>query len=117
MTTARNDLTKSSRVESDGKDPTVGRTNDLLAKSLFQYRNGCVWVTTRPHHPNFTENMLDKSLHGYIRAAKDIHNVDMLFLAIDKDLLRQVAAVHHLRIVQEKTLVQWVPSDLLVVCI
>ena len=41
----------------------------------------------------------------------------MLFLATDKDLLRQVAAVHHLKIVQERTLVQWVPSDLLVVCI
>ena len=35
-------------MKSDGKDPTVGRTNDLSAKSLFQYRNGLVWVTTRP---------------------------------------------------------------------
>ena len=117
MTTAQNDLTNSSRVESNGKDPTVGRTNSLLAKSLFQYRNGRMWVTTRPHHPKFTKNILDKLLQGYIRAAKDIHNVDMLFLATDKDLLWQVAAVHHLKIVQERTLVQWVPSDLLVVCI
>ena len=62
MTTATNDLTKSSRVESDGKDPTVGRTNDLSAKSSIQYRNGCVWITTRPHHPEFIENILDESL-------------------------------------------------------
>ena len=49
---------------SDGKDPTVGRTNDLLAKSLFQYRNGRVRVTTRPHPPEFADNILDKSLQG-----------------------------------------------------
>ena len=54
MATAKNDLTKSSGVESDGKDPTIGRTNDLSVKSLIQYRNGCVWVTTRPHYPEFT---------------------------------------------------------------
>ena len=48
-------------------------------------------------------------------AAKDIHNGDMFFLATDEDLLRQVAAVHHLKIVQEGTLEQWVPFDLLVV--
>ena len=33
MTIAKNDLTTSSGVESDGKDPTVGRTNDLSAKA------------------------------------------------------------------------------------
>ena len=36
MTIAKNDLTKSSRVESNDKDPTVSRTNDLSAKSLIQ---------------------------------------------------------------------------------
>ena len=36
-----------------------------------------------------------------LRAAQDIHNGDMFFLATDEDLLRQVAAVHHLKIVQE----------------
>ena len=41
----------------------------------------------------------------------------MFFLATDEDWPRQVAAVHHLKIVQEGTLEQWVPSDLLVVCI
>ena len=41
----------------------------------------------------------------------------MFFLATDNDLLRQIAAVHHLKIVQEGTLEQWVPSDFLVVCI
>ena len=40
----------------------------------------------------------------------------MFFLATDNDLPRQIAAVHHLKIVQG-TLEQWVPSDLLVVCI
>ena len=40
MTTAKNDSTKSSRVESDGKDLTVSRTNDLSSKSLFQRKNG-----------------------------------------------------------------------------
>ena len=49
-------------------------------------------------------------------AAKDIDNGDMFFLASDKDLLRQVAAAHHLKIVQEGTLEQWVPFDSLVVC-
>ena len=42
-------------------------------------------------------------------AAKDIHNGDMSFLASDENLLRQVAAVHRLKIVQEDTLEQWVP--------
>ena len=70
MTTAENDLTKCSRVESDGKDPTVGRTNNLSAKSLFQHRNGCVWVTTHPHHPEFVENILDISPQGYIPGHK-----------------------------------------------
>ena len=40
----------------------------------------------------------------------------MFFLVSDEDLLRQVAAVHHLKIVQEGTLEQWMPFDLLVVC-
>ena len=40
----------------------------------------------------------------------------MFFLASDEDLPRQVAAVHHLKIVLEGTLKQWVPFDLLVVC-
>ena len=40
----------------------------------------------------------------------------MFFLASDEDLPRQVAAVHHLKIVLEGTLEQWVPFDLLVVC-
>ena len=84
VTTAENDLTKCSRVESDDKDPTVGGTNDLSAKSLFQYRNGRMWVTTRPHHPEFVENILDKSPQGYIRAAKDIHHGDKCFLPLMK---------------------------------
>ena len=74
-------------------------------------------VTTRSHHPEFMENILDKPPQGYIRGCKNIHNGDMFFLATDEDWLRQVAAVHHLKIVQEGTLEQWVPSDLLVVCI
>ena len=35
MTTAQNDLTESSGVESDGKDPIVGRTNDLFGEKLI----------------------------------------------------------------------------------
>ena len=50
------------------------------------------------------------------RAAKTSIMEIMFFLASDEDLLRQVAAVHHLKIVQEGTLEQWVPFDLLVVC-
>ena len=57
-------------MASDGKGPTVGRTNDLSAKSLFQYGNGRVWVTTRPHPPEFADNILDKSPQGYIRSCK-----------------------------------------------
>ena len=57
-------------MESDGKDPTVGRTNDLSAKSLFQYRNGHVWVATRFLPPEFADNILDKSPQGYIRSCK-----------------------------------------------
>ena len=51
--------------------------------------------------------------------AKDIYNGDrsLYFLGTDNDLLRQIAAVHHLKIVQEGTLEQWVPSGLLVVFI
>ena len=48
-------------------------------------------------------------------AAKDIHYGDMFFLATDEDLLRQVAAVHHFKIVQEGTVELWMPSHLLVV--
>ena len=66
MTTAENDLTESSRVDSDGNDRTVDRTNDLSAKSLFQYKNDRVWVTTRPHHPELADNILDKPLQGCI---------------------------------------------------
>ena len=29
-------------------------------------RNGRVWVTTRPHPPEFADNILDKSPQGYI---------------------------------------------------
>ena len=53
-------------MASDGKDPTVGKTNYLSAKSLFQYRNGRVWVTMLSHPPEFADNILDKSPQGYI---------------------------------------------------
>ena len=98
MTTAKNDSTKSSRVDSDGKDLTVSRTNDLSSKSLFQHKNGRM---------EYVKNILDKPPQGYIRGCKNNHNGDMFFLAIDEDWLRQVAAVHHLKIVQEGTLEQW----------
>ena len=70
MTTAETDLTKSGRVKSDGKDPTLGRTKDLSAKSLFQYKNNCMWVTTRPHHPELAEKILDELPQGYIWGCK-----------------------------------------------
>ena len=56
-------------------------------------------------HILIIENSQKTSLINQCKAifgvAKDIHNGNMFFLASDEDLLRQIAAVHYLKIVQE----------------
>ena len=58
-----------------------------------------MWVTTRPHHPEFAENILDKSPQGYSGLQKQ-----SIMEIADEDLLRQVAAVHHLKNCARKNL-------------
>ena len=83
MTAAENDLTKSSI----GWRMMV-KTLLLVGRTIFQRKAYFNIVMIVCGLPRVLQNLRIASLTNHRKAAKDIHNGDMFFLATDNDLLR-----------------------------
>ena len=117
-TSVENELTDSSTEESDDKDSSGSRPNDVMAKSSFKGRNGRVWVTTCPPQSRTRACNLRHTNEGLVGAAKDIHNeVEAFACFIDEYMLKQVVKHTNTRArrdmrAKSKNPDEWVPVDL-----